>query len=64
MKATGGKLEAIQIPASLNPTAAYGVAVVKKTKHAKQARDFLSGLVDGAGQDQLRRAGFGAAPAQ
>jgi molybdate transport system substrate-binding protein len=64
VKATGGRLKAIQIPASLNPKAAYGVAVVKKTKHAKQARDFLNGLVDGAGQDQLRQAGFGAAPAQ
>jgi molybdate transport system substrate-binding protein len=64
VKATGGKLKAIQIPPSLNPTAAYGVAVVKKTKHAKQARDFVNGLVNGAGQDQLRQAGFGAAPAQ
>jgi molybdate transport system substrate-binding protein len=64
VKATGGRLKAIQIPASLNPTAAYGVAVVKKTKHAKQARDFVNGLVNGAGQDQLRQAGFGAAPAQ
>jgi molybdate transport system substrate-binding protein len=64
VKATGGKLKAIQIPASLNPTAAYGAAVVKKTKHAKEARDFLNGLLNGAGQDQLRQAGFGAAPAQ
>jgi molybdate transport system substrate-binding protein len=64
VKATGGRLKAIQIPASLNPTASYGAAVVKKTKHAKQARDFLNGLVNGAGQDQLRQAGFGAAPAQ
>ena len=64
VKATDGKLKAIQIPASLNPTAAYGAAVVKKTGHEKQARDFLNGLVNGAGQDQLREAGFGAAPAQ
>jgi molybdate transport system substrate-binding protein len=64
VKSTDGKLKAIQIPASLNPTAAYGAAVVKKTKHEKQARDFLNGLLNGAGQDQLRQAGFGAAPAQ
>jgi molybdate transport system substrate-binding protein len=64
VKATGGRLTAIQIPASLNPTAAYGAAVVKKTKHSKQAHDFLNGLVNGAGQNQLRQAGFGAAPAQ
>jgi molybdate transport system substrate-binding protein len=64
VKATGGRLTAIQIPASLGPTAAYGAAVVKKTKHSKQAHDFLNGLVNGAGQDQLRQAGFGAAPAQ
>ena len=64
VRATDGKLQAIQIPASLNPTAAYGAAVVKKTKHSKQAHDFVNGLVNGAGQDQLRQAGFGAAPAQ
>jgi molybdate transport system substrate-binding protein len=64
VKASGGRLKAIQIPASFNPTAAYGAAVVKKTKHAKQARDFLNGLVNGAGQQQLRAAGFGPAPAQ
>jgi molybdate transport system substrate-binding protein len=64
VKATDGRLKAIQIPASLNPTAAYGAAVVKKTKHSKQAHDFLNGLVNGVGQDQLRQAGFGAAPAQ
>jgi molybdate transport system substrate-binding protein len=64
VKATGGKLKAIQIPASLNPTASYGAAVVKKTKHGKEARDFVNGLVTGGGQQQLRSAGFGAAPPQ
>jgi molybdate transport system substrate-binding protein len=64
VKATAGKLKAIQIPADLNPTAAYGAAVVKGTKHEKESQDFVNGLVNGAGQEQLRAAGFGAPPEQ
>jgi len=62
VKAAGDKLKAIQIPASLSPTAAYGAAVVKGAAHEKQAREFVDGLVSGKGQDQLRAAGFGAPP--
>ncbi len=62
VKASGGKLKAVTIPASLNPTAAYGVAVVKGTKHEQQAQDFVNGLLKGAGQQQLQQAGFGAPP--
>jgi molybdate transport system substrate-binding protein len=61
---TFGKLKAIRIPASLNPTAAYAAAVVKSTKHEKQAQDFLAGLVHGGGQQDLRAVGFGAPPPQ
>jgi molybdate transport system substrate-binding protein len=62
VKAAAGKLKAIQIPAALNPTAAYGAAVVKGTSHHKQAQEFVDGLVSGKGQDQLHAAGFGAPP--
>jgi molybdate transport system substrate-binding protein len=62
VQASGGKLKALTIPASLNPTAAYGVAVVKGTKHEQQAESFVNGLLNGAGQQQLQKAGFGAPP--
>jgi molybdate transport system substrate-binding protein len=64
VNATFGKLKAIRIPASLNPTAAYAAAVVKGTKHEKEAQDFLAALVHGSGQQELRSAGFGAPPPQ
>jgi molybdate transport system substrate-binding protein len=62
VKASGGKLKALTIPASLNPTAAYGVAVVKGAKHEQQAQSFVNGLLNGAGHQQLQKAGFGAPP--
>lgn len=65
--ATDGKLRAIELPKSLQPQVAYGVAVVKGAKHPKQARQFINGLLRGAGQRALRAAGFEpppAAPAQ
>ncbi|HEX4720725.1 MAG TPA: molybdate ABC transporter substrate-binding protein [Thermoleophilaceae bacterium] len=62
VKAASGKLKAIQIPASLDPTAAYGAAVVKATKHPKEAQDFVNGLLNGAGKQQLQAAGLGPPP--
>ena len=64
VKAAGGRLRAIAIPARLGPTAAYAVAVVKGASHPKQARAFVSGLLNGTGAAQLRAAGFGAPTAQ
>ena len=58
VKATGGKLKAIALPASLQPVVAYGVAVVKGSAHASQAQKFIAGLLSGAGQSDLRQAGF------
>lgn len=58
VKAAGGKLEAIDLPASLQPNVAYGIAVVKGTSHGSQAREFIAGLLHGAGQDELAKASF------
>ena len=63
MKAAGGKLEAIDLPAVLQPDMAYGIAVVKGTSHASEAREFIDGLLHGAGQSELRKAGFLPPPA-
>jgi molybdate transport system substrate-binding protein len=58
VKAAGGWLGAIELPAHLQPRVAYGVAVVRGARHPAQAREFIRGLVAGAGQRDLREAGF------
>jgi molybdate transport system substrate-binding protein len=58
VKATGGALTAIALPARLSPRIAYAVAVVRGSAHAAAARRYVAGLVHGAGQDALRAAGF------
>lgn len=63
VKGAGGKLRAIELPAGVQPGVAYAIAVVKGAKHAKQARDFIAGLVADAGQRRLKAAGFGPPPA-
>ena len=60
VKAAGGRLKAIPIPARLQPTVRYAAAVVRGTKHAGDARAFVDGLVRGKGTEALRAAGFGA----
>ena len=56
--AADGKIEAVDLPASLQPTVAYGVAVVKGASNPDAARSFVDGLVDGDGARILREAGF------
>ncbi|MEA2466302.1 MAG: molybdate transport system substrate-binding protein, partial [Thermoleophilaceae bacterium] len=58
----GGKLVAIQLPASLQPQVAYAVAVVKGTKRHDAAVKFVKGLVGGDGQAALMEAGFDPPP--
>jgi molybdate transport system substrate-binding protein len=62
VEATEGKLKAIDLPADLEPQVAYGVAVVKGAKHPEQAKQFVDGLLSGAGRKALDRAGFLAPP--
>jgi molybdate transport system substrate-binding protein len=64
VRATGGKLKAIELPESLQPTVAYGVAIVKDARHEDAAKTFVDGLLDGAGRDALDAAGFEPPPAQ
>jgi molybdate transport system substrate-binding protein len=58
VRAAGGKLEAIALPARLAPRVAYAAAVVKGAKQPLAARRYIDGLVTGKGQDALRAAGF------
>ncbi len=64
VRATDDKLKAIELPDTLQPTVAYGVAVVKGAKQPQQARAFIAGLLDGAGADALADAGFLPPPTQ
>jgi len=56
--AASGRLRAIDLPASLQPSVAYEVAVVTGAKHAAAARRFIAGLLRGKGAAELRAAGF------
>jgi ABC-type molybdate transport system substrate-binding protein len=47
----------------LQPVVAYGVAVVKGTKHQSQAQQFITGLLSGSGRQDLLNAGFLPPPA-
>jgi len=58
VEAAGDKLKAIDLPADLEPQVAYGVAVVKGAKHPQQAKQFVDGLLQGAGREALDGAGF------
>ncbi len=64
VRATDDKLQAIELPAELQPTVAYGVAVVKGAKHPEEAKAFIEGLLDGDGAQALEDAGFLPPPTQ
>jgi molybdate transport system substrate-binding protein len=64
VKATDGKLQAIALPAGLQPVVAYGVAVVKGARHPAQAQQFITGLLSGHGRSDLLQAGFLPPPGQ
>jgi molybdate transport system substrate-binding protein len=58
VKATKGALVVIPLPATLQPVVAYGIAVVTGDPHPAQAQAFISGLLNGSGQQDLTNAGF------
>jgi molybdate transport system substrate-binding protein len=58
VRAAGGRLRAVELPARLQPSVSYAAAVVTKGKHPQQAKAFVAGLLGGPGQSSLRQAGF------
>jgi molybdate transport system substrate-binding protein len=60
--AADGALEAIKLPAELEPDAAYGAGVVEGAREPEAAQAFVDGLVGGPCADALRDADFGAPP--
>jgi len=60
--ATDGELEAIELPAKLQPDVAYGAAVVTGAEDPDGAQSFIDGLLEGDGAQALEAAGFGPPP--
>jgi len=64
VRATDGALKAIELAEGLQPSVAYGVAVVKGAMQPEAARAFIAGLLDGAGATALQDAGFEPPPGE
>jgi molybdate transport system substrate-binding protein len=62
VNAAGEELEAIELPAELQPTVTYGAGVVDGAEQPERARRFVVGLLEGPCADALEEAGFGPAP--
>jgi molybdate transport system substrate-binding protein len=58
VEASGGRLEAIDLPERLQPSVGYAAAVVKGARNREGAERFVDGLLSGAGERALRDAGF------
>jgi molybdate transport system substrate-binding protein len=58
VQAAGGRLLAIQLPASLQPRVAYAAAVVKGSERNDRAEKFVEGLAGPDGRAALMEAGF------
>ena len=56
--ATNGRLEAIELPDSLQPSLEYGIAVVEGADQPQAAEEFIDGLLSGPGREAMEQAGF------
>jgi molybdate transport system substrate-binding protein len=63
VKAAGGRLEAIELPAELEPTATYAAGVVSASEQRDAAEAFVDDLLAGGCHEALLAAGFGEPPA-
>jgi molybdate transport system substrate-binding protein len=62
VRASGGRLEPIELPAEVRPEVAYGAAVVRGASDLAASRRYVAGLTSARGQRALRRQGFGPPP--
>jgi molybdate transport system substrate-binding protein len=58
VSASEGRLEAVELPARLNPDVAYAAGVVTESVRRDEARRFVQGLLGAEGREALREAGF------
>jgi molybdate transport system substrate-binding protein len=56
--AAGDKVKGIEIPAAQNASTTYPIATLTKSKHEKQAKEFVDLVLSGAGAAVLEKAGF------
>lgn len=56
--AARSKLKVIELPKGLRPSVEYSAAVVKGAKEPEAAREFIDGLLHGAGRKAMNHAGF------
>jgi molybdate transport system substrate-binding protein len=57
-RSAGDAVKTIAIPAGLQPQVAYAGAVVAASGNSEAAGEFLDGLIEGEGAEDLQRAGF------
>jgi molybdate transport system substrate-binding protein len=62
VRAVGGDLKAIELPAELQPQVTYAAGVPTEAREPELGRAFVDGLTSGPCADTLGDAGFGAAP--
>jgi molybdate transport system substrate-binding protein len=62
VQGSDGQVKAIELPADLEPTVQYGVAIVKGAKNPTGAKAYIDGLLNGPGAEALKQNGFGAPP--
>ena len=60
--ATGGELEAIDLPDELEPEVTYGAGVPAEARESELGQKFIDGLTLGACATALEEAGFGPSP--
>ena len=58
VSAAGDKLKTVKLPEDLQPEVEYGAAVVKGAPEPEVAKEFIDGLLEGAGLEAMERAGF------
>ena len=58
VRASGGRLEAIEIPERIQTNVLLAAVIVKDTDHPGAAQAFIQGLLTGSGAGALRAAGF------
>jgi molybdate transport system substrate-binding protein len=59
VRAAGGKVRAITIPAALAPDVRYSIAVLREAAQHEQAEEFVDRVLGPEGRAALRKAGFG-----
>jgi len=55
---TDGELRTVRLPAKLAPDVRYGIAVVSGSGAEREAQLFIEGLLEGAGAEAMKDAGF------